>query len=80
MDDSSSASVQGEVFPGTAEERDQLFAAVANNCACAPASPDSNPGACAPHGLLLVEPTLKRLVFFRRWHRAQRGQDTAAID
>jgi hypothetical protein len=57
--------VQIILFPGTARERDDLFAAVARNCACRPGV--GTPDSCPPHDLLVLEPTLKRLVFYRRF-------------
>jgi len=59
------------MFPGTARERDDLFAAVARNCACGPGSV-TTPNSCPPHDLLTLEPTLKRLVFYRRFSRSLR--------
>jgi hypothetical protein len=53
------------VFPGTDRERDDLLVAITRHCACQPSyGPQPNP--CGPHDLLLVEATLKRLVFYRR--------------
>lgn len=59
-------------FPGTQQERDDLFSAVARNCACNARSGVVETNPCPPHDLLLREPTLKRLVFYRRWRSALR--------
>jgi hypothetical protein len=55
------------VFPGTTEERGDLLSAVRRNCACTAAVGSS---LCGPHDLLLLEGTLKRLVFYRRWRHS----------
>lgn len=60
------------VFPGTDRERDDLFAAVSRNCACPAGRVTGEADRCAPHELLLREPTLKRLVFYRRSRQALR--------
>jgi len=58
------------VFPGSDEERIDLVAAVRRNCACGLEENAILPDPCPPHDLLRIESTLKRLVFYRRWHRA----------
>jgi hypothetical protein len=58
-------------FPGSDEERIDLIAAVRRNCACRTDDDSVVPDPCPPHDLLRLESTLKRLVFYRRWHRAQ---------
>jgi hypothetical protein len=73
--------VQVIVFPGTDRERDDLLAAIARNCACQPASGTTHPDPCGPHDLLLLEPTLKRLVFYRRFSASlRRGEWLEAPD
>jgi hypothetical protein len=64
------------VFPGSDQERSDMIAAVRRHCACLPG--DIEPGSvtvitdpCSPHDLLGQDDTLKRLVFYRRWHRAR---------
>jgi hypothetical protein len=57
------------VFPGTAEEREDLYSAVRHHCVC---SEGAGVGTCPPHDLLLGEATLKRLVFYRRWRGSLR--------
>ena len=69
MDDPVPVPIQIIMFPGTTRERDDLFAAVARNCACQAVSVGT-PDPCAPHELLMLEPTLKRLVFYRRFSRS----------
>ena len=64
-------------FPGSDEERLDLIAAVRRHCACADVRGGNSPvgvmhEVCAPHDLLGQEPILKRLVFYRRWHRSRR--------
>lgn len=59
------------IFPGTDHERDDLLAAVSRNCACE-GHPGPHPEPCGPHDLLLLEPTLKRLVFYRRFSASLR--------
>jgi hypothetical protein len=58
-------------FPGSDEERLDLVAAVRRNCYCHGEHTSVVPDPCPPHDLLQLESTLKRLVFYRRWHRAQ---------
>ena len=65
------------VFPGTDREHDDLFAAVSRNCACPAGRVTGEADRCAPHELLLREPTLKRLVFYRRWRQALRRGEMA---
>jgi hypothetical protein len=48
-----------------------LVAAVRRNCACVRENEAVVPDLCPPHDLLRLEATLKRLVFYRRWHRAR---------
>jgi hypothetical protein len=69
MEEPAPVPVQIIVFPGTTRERDDLFAAVARNCACRSGSAGT-PDSCPPHELLVLEPTLKRLVFYRRFSRS----------
>lgn len=57
-------------FPGSDQERMDMVAAVRRHCACSPPGPAAAAEACAPHNLLAQDATLKRLVFYRRWHRA----------
>jgi hypothetical protein len=59
------------VFPGSDEERVDLVAAVRRYCACGREDSEVVPDPCPPHDLLGIESTLKRLVFYRRWHRAR---------
>ena len=68
--------VRNRAFPGSDEERSDMVAAVRRYCACLPV--DTEPGSvkvitepCPPHDLLGQEDTLKRLVFYRRWHRSR---------
>lgn len=72
--------VRVRVFPGSDQERVDLVTAVRRHCACSKA--DTEPGSvtvitepCPPHDLLGHEATLKRLVFYRRWHRARVDAD-----
>ena len=58
-------------------QRLDLIAAVRRHCACADVRGGNSPvgvmhEVCAPHDLLGQEPILKRLVFYRRWHRSRR--------
>ena len=72
--------VQVIVFPGTDQERDDLLSAVTRNCACRPVE-GARPDPCGPHDLLLLEPTLKRLVFYRRFSASlRRGEWLQAPD
>jgi hypothetical protein len=68
--------VRNRTFPGNDQERSDMMAAVRRYCACLPE--DIEPGSvtvitepCPPHDLLGHDDTLKRLVFYRRWHRAR---------
>jgi hypothetical protein len=64
-------------FPGTTEERDALLLAVGHACGCPSAATDTprSGGVCGAHTLLLNEPRLKALIFYRRWQAAlQRGE------
>ena len=59
--------------PGDTErEHEDLLAAIGRNCACSAGQASAEPDRCAPHELLLREPTLKRLVFYHRWQDALR--------
>jgi hypothetical protein len=58
-------------FPGSDAERVDLVAAVRRNCACRTEDGSVVPDPCPPHDLLRLEATLKRLVFYRRWHRSR---------
>jgi hypothetical protein len=69
MDEPVPVPVQIILFPGTTREREDLLAAVARNCICQPGSVGA-PASCPPHELLMLEPTLKRLVFYRRFSRS----------
>ena len=68
--------VRVRAFPGSDQERSDMVAAVRRHCACSPLEADPGsvavvPEACAPHDLLAQEAALRRLVFYRRWHRAR---------
>ncbi len=63
--------VRVTAFPGSDEERRDLVAAVRRNCACGAEGSNVVPDPCPPHDLLRIEATLKRLVFYRRWHRSR---------
>jgi hypothetical protein len=64
-------------FPGSDEERQDLVAAVRRNCACRTEDTAVVPDPCPPHDLLRLETTLKRLVFYRRWHRSRADAGSA---
>jgi hypothetical protein len=66
-----SISVRVVEFPGSDEERRDLVAAVRRHCACHGEHTTVLPDPCAPHDLLQLETTVKRLVFYRRWHRSR---------
>src|SRR5712692_5067324 len=53
------------VFPGTAEERDALLAALRIDCTCR-RNPDQTTVVCGAHALLLDERAVKHLIFYRR--------------
>jgi hypothetical protein len=53
------------VFPGTAEERDALLAAVRTDCTCQRGK-DGQTGVCGVHAMLLDERAVKHLIFYRR--------------
>jgi hypothetical protein len=67
--------VHVRVFPGSDQERVDLVAAVRRHCACRAALGSGHSvtvidDPCPTHDLLGHDATLKRLVFYRRWHRA----------
>jgi aerobic-type carbon monoxide dehydrogenase small subunit (CoxS/CutS family) len=53
------------VFPGTAEERDALLAALRIDCTCKHTK-DGHTVVCGAHALLLDERSVKHLIFYRR--------------
>ncbi|MDQ6672286.1 MAG: hypothetical protein M3069_16335, partial [Chloroflexota bacterium] len=53
------------VFPGTADERDALLAALRIDCTCRRGK-DGHPLVCGSHALLLDERAVKHLIFYRR--------------
>jgi hypothetical protein len=61
---------QPMVFPGTAEERDALLAAVRAACTCPEQAEVAAGRVCGAHALLLNQQILKRLIFYRRWQPA----------
>jgi hypothetical protein len=58
-------------FPGSDQEHIDLVDAVRRHCSCHVEDRAVVPDPCPPHDLLRLQPTVKRLVFYRRWHRAQ---------
>lgn len=53
------------VFPGTAEERDALLAALGIDCTCQRGN-DGHTAVCGPHALLFDDRAVKHLIFYRR--------------
>jgi hypothetical protein len=57
------------VFPGTAEERDALLAALRQACTCQ-RNRERTMLVCGAHALLLDERAVKHLIFYRRCRAA----------